>query len=167
MNNQNKRILVIGMIIAVLALLFTGKNCYIEFTASSTDIVAHLLSFGILAILIERFTNSALINVEYKNYISALRTPGIKAEENTRLDHRDKFNWNSFLLGVIVSALGFRFFENITELTEGCADRGGLFAQIDFNWAYNIVDIFFTGILLSGGSQLIFAVIEWFTKDNT
>ena len=109
-----------------------------------------------IAILIERFVNNFLLkeaNQELKNQIRShglQQTVSLNDNSDTQPEerHSRKFVHRSFLIGIVAAAFGFRFFADITsEISCAGVDQ--------YAYVFNFVDVFLTGILLSGGSQFI------------
>ena len=162
MNKQNRTTFLILIILGII-LLFSLGDCNIEFNVDlkSGDVIAKLISFGILAILIERFVDNVIIPTPYREMINNIRNKSSKNRDgfvealtdNTTNEHSEKFSWMSFGLSFLIASIGFRFFAEICD--SSCDD------SIHSNYLFPGIDIFLTAILLSGGSQLIVRIIKW------
>ena len=147
---------IVSIIISIWAIRFLGQECHIEFIKSTTEITTLLIPYGILAMLIERFVNNFLLKEANETLKNQIRSVGLKeAVEKTDASgdkieekHTRKFFHRSFLIGFLVSALGYRFFTQITTDINCTAVSNSVYIFI-------YLDVFFTGILLSGGSQFI------------
>lgn len=143
------------VVIASLLLALLYKNCHIEITETNVEaIISLLLTYGVIAASIERFVNKIIVPDSY-----SLRKRQI-SEGLNRLDgvdrvavHDKKFVRLAFYTGILVSALGFRFYANISDGV--CTSDSTYMAYI-----IPLADIFLTGILLSGGSQFVMYIIN-------
>ena len=145
-----------SILLSGIGIWYLNASCHIQFEKTGLDFVAYLVPFGIVAMLIERFVNVFLLKQENQTLKTEIRTKGLSetVSENDNTDtapeerHSRKFVHRSFLIGLIIAAFGFRFFADITNEVD-CSNVA------DYGYIFNAVDVFLTGILLSGGSQFV------------
>ena len=169
----------IYLVTAVLAAIFfyvvIGPQCDIAFDKGLTDITALLVPYSILGLLIERFVNNFIIPRDNTKLKSTLRemaprsadgqiTASKQLESQAKSEeqvHNPKFVRYSFIVALFVSAVGFRFMAQITDGGANCTTSDWF--KFDYKYLFDIVDIFLTAILLSGGSQAINKAVQAMT----
>lgn len=172
MSKKMKAIIVACIIIIVAAIFLSDKFllCKLSYKTEVklTTIINGLVQFGVIAIIIERFTDKILIKQEYKNFqlarISILHSHGdnrIAMMEKYSDDvdkFKTKFYWINFAIGLLIASIGFRYFDFVIDGYVKCA-----FEQSDR--IFNYCNVFISGVLLAGGSGLVLEIIQWI-KDN-
>jgi len=176
-----KQIIGIAMVLAAvsIALVYIYFDCPITFKSGLKieNVVSLLLSFGVIAILIERFSTQFLIRDDYVDFMAANRIKGygtykvksrkqsdgsvyslLEEQDLTSKEFKQKLFWMSWGIGMVLSAIGYRFFYNIIEVRDcGVSYHEGLTV---------FADVFMTGVLLSGGSALVLELIMWWRGDE-
>jgi|GEM_PF-3114892 len=169
---KKKNLIILSAIIIVLSFFFGWhySECPLTFRndLKASEVIALLLNFGVIAILIERFTDQIVLKPSYLIFIESLKfdSTTIMANNNTasvnKTEHKEKFYWISFAIGVFIASIGFRYFNNIIDTTTlvkctSSLSQTGMFA---------IADIFLSGILMAGGAALILEIIEWINNEK-
>jgi len=165
-----------SIVLAVFFYLVIGSECEINFDKEALEITSLLVPYSILGLLIERFVNNFFIpqeNTKLKNGLKALGedTNGqalLTQEQEAEVismedDHNPKFVRYSFIVALFVSAIGFRFLAQITDGGSTDCVTSEWF-RFDYNYLFDLGDIFLTAILLSGGSQAINKILQSLTK---
>ncbi len=167
-----QKALLLSVIVIAIVFLLETQIFYIKFNdgLKVTDLTTLLMSFSIIAMLIERLLDKGPLDTGY-NLLKKKRFNKAAFAENINnvialKEYKKTFNWSAFVGGVIVASLGFKFFINITQpicpsfSDYDCSSKEAIKAfQFFRNNIYPIVDIFLTGILLSGGALFIREII--------
>ena len=163
-----KKALIYSAVAVVIVFLFQTQIFYIKFNdgLKVTEITALLMSFSIIAMLIERLLDKGPLESGY-SMLKQERNGTLSIKQQVDVEEYKKtFNWAAFVGGVIIASLGFKFFINISEpvcpsfADAGCNSKEGNESFVFFkNYIYPLVDIFLTGILLSGGAHFIREII--------
>ena len=165
-----QKALAISVVAIAIVFLLQTQIFYIKFNEGLkvTDLTTLLMSFSIIAMLIERLLDKGPLEPGYglfKKERSDKATFANNTDDATALkEYKKTFNWSAFVIGVVMASLGFKFFINITEpVCPNFADCKSEEAIKSFQFfktnIYPIVDILLTGILLSNGSQFIREII--------
>jgi len=156
--------IIISLFLSLIAYCLVCDDGYFKFTNGVTEISALIMPYGMIALLIERFVNIILLPQDNRNLKQSIRVRGLNHSETLTLDqkHTKEFVKLSLAIGILVSAIGFRFFTQIVDV-QSCDYL--LNSDIKYKELFNVVDVFFTGLLLSGGGQLINRIVQFFTPN--
>ena len=178
-----KKVLRIAIGLAVISIIlgYIYFDCPITFNTDLEigKVVTLLLNFGIIAILIQRFATQFLLKDSYYQFMAAHQMKGYgtftptgtkmnaqkrvmsatEETEESKKEFKQQLFWISWGLGMIIAAIGFRFFNNVIDSSSVC--DVWMHAKVSV-----ILDIFMTGILLSGGSALIMQIIMWWKSES-
>jgi len=160
--NNVLTIMVIVAIAIIIVVTYQNRTCPLVFdkTLQVSDVTALLLKYGIIAILIERFTNQFVLVKESEAYSEALKgmfpvslnSMTYQDKKSIAVVYKPKFYWLSFFLGMLIASIGFRFFTQLLDpILVGCPNQNTFFVYLD---------VVLTGLLLSGGSALIMEVAK-------
>jgi hypothetical protein len=181
MKNFNQIIrIAIGLAVISIILGYIYFDCPITFKNNLDigNVVTLLLNFGVIAILIQRFATQFLLKDSYYQFMAASKMKGYgtfiptgtkmnakkkvmsddEETEESKKEFKQQLFWISWGTGMVIAAIGFRFFNNVIDPPSACT--AWMHAEISV-----ILDIFMTGILLSGGSALIMQIIMWWKSD--
>jgi len=164
MKDQKKNtLLVISILMIAIAIFFAFHflGCTLDFNenVSLGTIINGLIQFGVIAIIIERFTDKFPLNDEYVKYQKVKLGLMTSEDKDSEKKFKKKFYWFSFGLGLLVASIGFRYFDLIVIGYEKCQD---------VKWAneiFNVFNVFFSGVLLAGGATLVQEIIMWIRKN--
>lgn len=169
-------VIILAVISVFLSIIYF--NCPITFNSDieTGDVVSLLLNFGVLALLLERFATQIIIREDYTNFMASHELLGYgnfksrnrknsnnkpmslaSEKEEEQKEFKQKLFWISFGIGMILAAIGYRFFYNVID---GPSSYCGYF----HDKLVVILDVFLTGILLSGGAAFVLELIVWIKK---
>lgn len=167
MSRKMKAIIVACIIIIVAAIFLSDKFllCKLNYKTGVklTTIISGLIQFGVIAIIIERFTDKILIKQEYNDFQVARLTMfsnGIlNNDDKEEVDKfKTKFYWISFAIGLLIASIGFRYLDFVIDGYIDCAYKYS-------ENIYNYCNVFISGVLLAGGSGLVLEIIQWIKKN--
>ena len=159
-----KRMYIGLALLSVIAYIIMGVSCHFDFKAED-QILQKLIIYGLIAMIIERFVNNFITHEEYHT-LKKQNDAAPHGEEHVaaRKEHTKKFMIACQLIGLVIAALGFRFFKDIFTPVSGCADVSLGFMKMNGEWLFNLVDVFLTSVLLAGGSTFINSIILFLSR---